>query len=140
MERYIPELKSLAAKKIAEMCRKMSKKDRYFFLKSIPKDCKRYIKAFPTCVVLWFKNQSLLNLKGLKFIKTNKNEILTEYEEQCRNGSFKKKFLRNCSNIYCENLTYGRMICNQSRLYFNLCADCRFPFYRFIHLKKEINK
>jgi hypothetical protein len=136
MKRYIPELQSLAARVLADKCRKMNLEERYFFLKEIPKVYREYILGFPSNFICWFEINNLLNVKLLKKIK---EEIPKEYQKDCEKGFANKKIiLRKCSNFYCHNFKPGRMIIDSRHTIMNLCFDCYIPFGRWINLRTEI--
>lgn len=138
MKRYIPELQSLAARVLADECRKMNSKERYYFLKEIPDIYKIYILAFPTNFICWLEKQKLLDVKLLKEFKS---EILPEYEKNCKRGYLIEKIiLRKCKNYYCDNLVAGQIINTPYYIIFNLCSDCSGSFGRYVRLREEINK
>jgi len=133
--RYIPELQALCAKNIAKHCRSMTKKDRYYFLRKIPKHLKEYVNCFPTDFILWCGHEQILNLKIIQhYIRYSKDQkyIRNSYISDCESGITRRRIIfRKCSNYYCENDFLDKIIHDSSYVYWNLCSECK--KYRVYH-------
>lgn len=127
MSRYVPELLSLCAREIANRCRAMTKEERYNYLQSVPKHLVVFIKGFPLDVVGWCFNGGLTSAKRIKsFVKLSPDTIRETFTDDCLYGSSYHLIPRKCSNVYCDDSSFGRMILTD--LYFiryRLCNTCK---------------
>lgn len=137
IKRYIPELQSLCAKRIASMCRSMSQIDRYNYLKSVPNHLKQLIKSFPVNIIEWYGTEMLLNIKIIRHYVDHKKDIhyLTDgYVRDCQRGITRHKVIwRKCQNVYCDESVLQKIIQSPDDIYWGLCKICE--RYRIQHHK-----
>lgn len=128
MSRYIPELQSLCAKKIAEHSRSLSPEDRYYFLKEIPKHLQDLVRSFPISFLEWCEYQCYLSMDSIHYLKDKpqgKSYMTQSFEEDCEKGYVGKIMWRKCSNYYCGNQKLSRIISRSDFIPYGLCNECR---------------
>ena len=124
----IPKLQALCARILADKARSLSQKDRYEFLRSIPKHLIDLVKAFPTDVIVWYCNEQLFSTKVMKFYLEHLRErcyITNGYRRDCMKGITRRKVLwMKCSNFYCNNMKLSEIIPTSYHIYWGLCEHC----------------
>lgn len=140
-DRYVPELRSLCARAIANRCRQMTKEERYNYFRGMPKHLTVFIKAFPLHYVSWAFGQGLDTLERIRmFMQEGNGGLVNEqFECDCTYGTRNYQLvLRRCSNYYCNNTRFGRMILQSNNVKYRLCTACE--SYHFNLLKWSIFK
>ena len=145
LKRYVPELQALCAKKLAEMCRSMTQKERYDYMKLISIHIKELINSFPINVIEWYKNEHLLNIKIINHYVKHKEDIhylVKGFNDDCNKGITRKKVIfRKCQNVYCDDTVLQKIIQSPCDIYWGLCKKCeqyRIPHHKLMKLRLQI--